>query len=85
MALLVDSVDRNYMEHLIGLAQKQTGTARAVAVSFGLNDVSEKLAWALDFQRVALAKLATGTNEDGTFGPSHITDTGRELREPPQG
>jgi hypothetical protein len=81
----MDTVDRNYVESMIERARDATRTARDVAESHDLPDVAEKLRWAMDFQRVALAKLATGTNADGTFGPSHITDTGRELREPPQG
>jgi hypothetical protein len=81
----VDTVDRNYVVSLILKASQASATAATMAELYGLADVAEKLTWAFDFQRVALAKLTTGTNEGGTFGPSHITDTRRELREPPQG
>jgi hypothetical protein len=81
----MDTAERNYVESMIERAQAATRTALEVVESHGLAAVAAELSWSLDFQRFALAELATGMNEDGTFGPSHITTEGRELHEPPQG
>lgn len=81
----MDTADRNYVEALIEQALTATKNAREVAESFGLVLTSERLAFALSFQKAAIRALSeSDRNPDGTTGPEHVTDRGIEL-DPPKG